>query len=284
VTKVQLAFKAFDCHELLCHAVASESGLYRAAGLDVRLIDSTFVPDHELAGPTFHTACGAALAGFLQGRALHAVFVACSRPMFWLYARPGIAALAELEGARIASFVDQAPPAAFLRGRLENEGVHAELLPCRDDAARLGLLRSGSVEAALISSAYLPHQLEAENLRPLVFIGDTLRLPSTGLAVADELIVNAPELIAAMVGVYRQASERVFRDDRLLKTVLEKTFSMTAVNSGEAVRTVRSCYERSGRCDATTLQKAVDDMARMLGVARRSAVEFYDFRFLDQAN
>ena len=283
MTKVRLAFKAFDCHELLCHAVASASGLYREAGLDVRLIDSTFLPDHDLAGPTFHAACGAALAGFLQGRALRAVFIACNRPMFWLYARPGIAAPANLAGARIASFVDHAPPAAFLRGRLEDEGVHAELLPCRDDAARLGLLRSGSVDAALISSAYLPHQLEAENLQPLLFIGDALRLPSTGLAVADELIVNAPEIIATMVTVYRQATERIFSDDRLLARVLENMFSITPANSGKGARTVRSCYVRSGRCDAASLQMAVDDMARLLGVASRSAAGFYDFRFLDQA-
>jgi len=284
VTDVQLAFKAFDCHELLCHAVATESGLYREAGLGVRLIDSTFIPDDAFEESTFHAACGAALAGFLQGRALRVVFVACSRPMFWLYARHGIAAPADLQGARIASFPDHAPPAAFLRGCLADEGVHAKLLPCRDDAARLGLLRSGSVDAALISSAYLPHELEAENLLPLVFIGDTLRLPSTGLAVADELIVKAPELVATMVTVYRQATEQIFSDDQLLESVLEKTFSISAANSGEAVRSVRSCYVRGGRCDGASLQQAVDNMARMLGVASRSAADFYDFRFLDQAN
>lgn len=280
---VQLAFKAFDCHELLCHAVASESGLYREAGLDVRLIDSTFIPDEDLAGCTFHAGCGAALAGFLQGKALRAVFVACTRPMFWLYARPGIATLAELERARVASFADQAPPAAFLRRRLAEEGVRAELLPCRDDTARLGLLRSGSVEAALISSAYLPHQLEAQKLYPLVFIGDTLRLASTGLAVPDHLIVNAPELVGAMVNVYRQASDRIFSDDLLLETVLERTFSISAANSGEAARTIRSCYVRGGRCDAALSQSAVDEMARTLAVVSRSAEEFYDFHFLDEA-
>jgi len=283
VKEVQLAFKAFDCHELLCHAVAAESGLYREAGLHVRLIDSTFIPDQDLGEPTFHAACGAALAGFLRGSALRAVFVACTRPMFWLYARPALAQPAELQGARIASFADQAPPGAFLRRRLADEGVHAELLPCRDDTSRLGLLRSGSVDAALISSSYLPHQLEVENLCPLLFIGDTLYLPSTGLAVADHILGDAPELVAAMVCVYRQASERIFSDDLLLETVLERTFSIAGAKSGQAARTIRSCYARDGRCDMALLQKAVDDMARMLGLASRSAAEFYDFGFLNAA-
>jgi len=283
VKEIQLAFKAFDCHELLCHAVASESGLYREAGLRVRLIDATFIPDQDLTEWTFHAACGAALAGFLRGSALRCVFVACTRPMFWLYARPGLAEPAELQGAIIASFANEAPPAVFLRQRLASEGISAKLLPCRDDASRLGLLRSGSIDAALISSSYLPHQLEVENLRPLLFIGDSLHLPSTGLAVADHVLGDAPELVATTVRIYRQASERIFSDDLLLGTVLERTFSITGTTSGEAARTIRSCYARSGRCDIALLQNAVDGMARMLGVASRSAEEFYDFRFLDAA-
>lgn len=278
---VQIAFKAFDCHELLCHAVASELDLYRAAGLQPRLIDSTFIADEALKQPAFHAACAAALAGFLKGNALRAVYVACTRPMFWLYGRPGLASLSALEGSRIASFADFAPPTAFLRERLAGAGVRAELLPCRDDAARLGLLRSGSVEAALISSACLPHQLEAEGLRPLVFIGTELQLPSTGLAVADELVTGAPELVAAMVKVYRRATEQIFTNDSLLETVLDKTFSIPATRSGEAARVVRACYTRDGRCDMALAQRAVDAMARTIGAASRPAADFYDFRFLD---
>jgi hypothetical protein len=281
VKPVRLAFKAFDCHELLCHAVASELDLYREAGLEVQLIDTTYIADDALPEPTFHAACAAALAGFLRGSALRSVFVACSRPMFWLYGRPGLASLAALEGARVASFAEVAPPAAFLRNRLEDEGVHAELLPCRDDVARLGLLRSGSADAALISSAYLPHQLEAEGLQPLVFMGESLRLPSTGLAVAAKLVAETPKLVASMVNVYRQATERIFTDDPLLETILGKTFSIPETNSGDAARTVRACYARSGRCEATLLQRAVDIMARTMRVESRPAGEFYDFRFLD---
>jgi len=284
VKRVQIAFKAFDCHELLLHAVAAELDLYREAGLEVRLVDSTFIAEDALPEATFHAACAAALAGFLRGGTLRAVFLACTHPMFWLYGRPGLTALKELEGAQIASFANASPPAAFLRRRLENEGVKATQLPCRDDASRLGLLRSGSVEAALISSVYLPHQLQAVNLRPLVFIGDWLHLPSTGLAVEGDLIINAPELVAAMVGVYRTASERVFSDDPLLGAVLEKTFSITEANSLEAARTIRSCYVRGGRCNELSLQTAVDGMAQMLSVESRSAAGFYDFRFLDSAN
>ena len=149
---VHLSFKAFDCHELLCHAVAQEAGMYAEKSLSVRLLDSTFTPDEALPEKTFHAACGAALANFLAGKKRNVVFVACDRPMFWLYSRPGMDALADLERARVASFPDAAPPTRFLRKLLSDEGVTPDLLPCRDDVARLGLLRSGSVDAAMLSS------------------------------------------------------------------------------------------------------------------------------------
>lgn len=55
-------------------------------GVEVTLIDSTFVPDEQLPSMTFHAACGAALVGWLKGS----------------------------QGARVAGFSGIAPPAYFL--------------------------------------------------------------------------------------------------------------------------------------------------------------------------
>ena len=81
VTRVLLGFKAFDPHELLCHFVAAEGGLYSRHGIRVRLVDITFVPDAELPAELFQVSCGAALAGALQGNGQRVVFVATDRPM-----------------------------------------------------------------------------------------------------------------------------------------------------------------------------------------------------------
>ncbi|MDT8320506.1 MAG: hypothetical protein RQ826_08250 [Xanthomonadales bacterium] len=280
MSTVQLGFKAFDCHELLCHAVAQEAGLYAEQGLSVRLLDTTFTPDEALPADIFHAACGAALADFLQGRERRVVFVACERPMFWLFARPGIDTLSALNGARVASFPEVAPPAAFLRKLLSDESVAPDLLPARDDVARLGLLRSGSVEAALFSAQYLPHQLEAIGLQELLFIGDRLRLPSTGLAVSGELFEREPERVAAMVAIFRQAMQLIFADDQLLARVLTESFAMPAQSLQQALTTVRNCLNRSGFSDAALLQAALDRAARGMGLKSRPAGELYRFDFV----
>lgn len=277
---VYLGFKAFDCHELLCHAIAQSAGFYTDKNLSVQLLDTSFIPEEALPENTFHASCGAALANFLTEKKGKVVFVACDKPMFWLYAGVEVATVSDLGQARVASFPDTAPPALFLRKLLSDSGASCGLLPSRDDVARLGLLRSDSVDAALLSSVYLPHQIESLGLKTLAFVGDKLRLPSTGLAVSDEMIEREPNLIATMVDIFQQAMKVVFDDDVLLGHVLRDTFLMTEEGMEQARETVRKCYNPLGFSDEALLQGAVDSMSEILGLSSRPAKELYNFKFI----
>ena len=281
MTGIHLGFKAYDVHELLCHAVAEAAGLYADAGLAVTLIDTTFIPDEALPENTFHAACGAALASFLAGQGRKVVFIACDKPMFWLYGRDGIDSLEQLGQARVATFPDAAPPAHFLKKLLADAGVAPGLLPSRDDTARLALLTSGSVDAALLSSLYLPHEVEARGPQRLAFIGDSLRLPSTGLAVSQELNQQQPELVARMVKIYQQSMKYVYDDnDALLRSVLVDAFGMPAQGLDRSLQVVRDCYNRPGYSEDSLLQAALDNMAAGMGLASRAPGDLYEFEYI----
>ena len=279
--QIHLAFKAYDVHELLCHAIAEAAGLYADAGLSVTLIDTTFVPDEALPDNTFHAACGAALASFLAGRHRKVVFIACDKPMFWLYGRPGIDSLEQLSQGRVATFPDVAPPSHFLRKVLADAGVAPGLLPSRDDTARLALLTSGSVDAALLSSLYLPHEVEARGPHRLAFIGDSLRLPSTGLAVASEMDQEQPELVAQMVEIYQQAMKYVYDDnDIVLRSTLVNAFGMPEQGLARSLEMIRDCYNPFGYSYDSLLQSAVDSMAAGMGLASRAPGDLYEFKYI----
>ena len=281
MNKVYLGFKAFDCHELLCHAIAQSAGFYADKNLSVQLLDTSFIPDEALPENTLHASCGAAMASFLAGKKRKVVFVACDKPMFWLYAGVGVTAVSELGQARVASFPDTAPPALFLRKLLSDSGASCGLLPSRDDVARLGLLRSGSVDAAFLSSLYLPHQIESRGFKTLAFVGDSLRLPSTGLAVSDEMIEREPNLVATMVEIFQRAMKTIFDDDALLGHVLRDTFQMTEEGLQQARETVRECYNPFGFSYETLLQDAVDAVAGGMCLNSRPATELYEFKFIE---
>lgn len=281
MTCVYLAYKAYDPHELLCHAVADEAGLYAGAGLRVTLLDTTFTPDEALPENTFHAACGAALASFLAGGQRKVVFVACDRPMFWLYGRPGVDSVDKLAQGRVATFPDNTPPARFLQKLLADSGVAPGLLPCRDDASRLGLLTSCSVDGALLSSHVLPHEVEARGARQLAFIGDCLRLPSTGLAVTSEFCQEQPQLVAKMVGVYKEAMNLVFdEDDALLRLALQRRFGKPAEGIDRAVEIIRQCYNPAGYSFDDVLQPAVDQLAAGMGLPARPSRDLYEFSYI----
>ncbi len=283
--EVHLGYKAFDVHELLCHGIAETGGLYAAADIKVRLLDTTFMPDEALPENTFQVGCGAALASFLAGQRRKVVFVACDRPMFWLYGRPGIDDITHIAQGRVATFPEAAPPANFLKKLLADAGVAPGLIPCRDDVSRLALLSSGSVDAALLSSYFMPAEVRQRECSELAFVGESLRLPTTGLAVTQETFEAEPELIAQMVGIYQQAMKSVFQDDNsLLCATLTGLFGMPKTGLDQTIDLIRNCYNAFGyTCDAA-LQISIDAMAANMQLSTRPAGELYEFKYIKSYN
>jgi hypothetical protein len=285
MTEIHLGFRAYDVHELLCHGIAEAAGYYADAKLTVKLLDTTFLPEEALPEKTFHAACGAALASFLSGHKRKVVFIACDRPMFWLYGRQGIASVEQLAQARVATFPEAAPPAKFLDRILAAADVAPGLIPCRDDAARLAMLTSGSVDAALLGSRYMPAQVLSRGCKQLVSVGESLRLPSTGLAISQYLFESEPQLVASMVDIYQQAMKHVFDDDQeLLRKVLMETFEMPEQGLDQAVQVIRDCYNPFGYSCDNLLQSAVDNMAAGMGLSARVAGDLYEFKYIKSYN
>jgi len=267
--EVHLGFKAFDIHELACHFVALRSSFYADAGLEVRLLDTTFIPDERLPAITFQSACGAALISWLQGAPLSVIFVAADRPMFWLYGGAGFTSLELLRHQCIAGFPAAAPPARFLEIILRTGGIdpirQVAITPVRDDTARLGLLKAGDAAAAVVSSAHLPEQIERMGFKKIFFFGDTLRVPTSGLVVNRGLLEREPELVDAMTNCYRSSLRIIHEEPKVLRDALEKFVSFGETNLENACGLIRSCYTAEGRCEDRYLDSAVDLMKKAMG-------------------
>ncbi len=265
--EVELGFRAFDAHELLCHLLAERIGLYREAGVRVRLADLTFRDDDAL-----QTSCGAALLGRLGGRPLKVVLVASARPLFWIVGAPGT----QLGGARIAGYPTGSPPAVFLRILLRRSGLDpdadVDVEPARDDAARLGLLRAGAVDAALLGSAVAPARPARLGLAVLAFIGD-LAVPTTGLAAPEALLEERPELVAAVAGAHRRALAVVHGSAGPTLAALREL----GEGPRQLLAAVRSSFTRDGTVGAAEAQGAVELVAAELREAPFPAAELYDF-------
>jgi ABC-type nitrate/sulfonate/bicarbonate transport system substrate-binding protein len=272
-TPVTLGFKAFDAHELLCHFVAVQAGLYERERITVQLADITFVADAELPDHVFQASCGAALASAVRGGGQKVVFVAVDRPLFWIWSRAPLEDLTGLTQRRLATFPAMAPPHALANIVLRRAGLEAgrdvTLLPARDDLARLGLLRSGSADAAVISSAIAPARMAGLGFHPLCFIGDELRVPTTGLAVDQAHVQRAPEQVRTLVGIHRESLRLVHADRALTAAVLRDWFDVGAAIAEETAQRYAAAFTADGRTSPVIAQGAIDALCAAMGVAAR---------------
>jgi NitT/TauT family transport system substrate-binding protein len=273
--EVELGFRAFDAHELLCHLVADRLGCYRDEGVEVRLADLTFRADDPL-----QVSCGSALLAALAGRPYKIVFVASARPLFWLVAaRP--AAITGLAGARVATFPQGSPPWHLLRIVLRRAGLEPDrdvaAMPARDDAARLGLLRTGAVDAALVTSAAAPGEVARLGLTSVSFLGDELAVPTTGLAVHADFLAQRGDVVASIVRAQRRALGAIHGDDPAAAAVLSELAGDERA-AAALHDVVRRCFSRDGTIASAEAETAVELLRAELRLdAAPSGAVVYDF-------
>lgn len=270
MTELTLGFKAFDAHELLCHFVAVEAGLYRKHRLQVALADITFVAETDLPRHWFQVSCGAALASAVKGIPQRVVLVATDKPMFWIYSSAETGSLAELGGKRLATFPAVAPPHHLANIILSRAGLAGSaavrLHAARDDTARLGLLRSGNVEAAVISSAIAPARLTALGYHSLSFFGDEIRIPTTGLAIDQSHLEQEPDLTRLLVRIHRKSLVLIHEDTKLVGRVLRKIFDVAPEHADATAMLFQNCYTINGGTTPNIAQSAIDALSKPLNI------------------
>ena len=286
MTTVQLGFKAFDAHELLCHFIAAKAGLYQRHGLQVELVDITFAIDTDLPQHMFQASCGAALASALQGTPQRVVFVATDRPMFWLYATRDIESLKDLKNKKVATFPAIAPPHHLANIILQRAGIDPKedvvLSPARDDVARFGLLKTGDADAAVISSAVSPVVVKKAGFHELCFFGDSIRIPTTGLAVHATQLKQQAGLVETLVAILKEGLSLLHKDPVLVADVLQKYFDVPADIAGETAAMYEKYFTHDGQTTSEIAQLAVDALRKSLQISTPiSWQEIYDFSWTD---
>ena len=278
---IKCGIKAFDIHELLCHFVAQRGGFYTAAGLDVRLVDTTFTPDDRLPGAEyFQVACGA--AAFSQNVSFKVHLAAVTKPMFWLYGSAGTESVEQLAGKCIATYPLLAPPYWFNRITLRNHGLDpdndVELKPARDDAIRLGLLREGAVDAALVSSAMSPVTAQRLGLNILSLVGGEIRFVTSGIATTKKIALEDPHLVEDLVSVYRKSLSVIHNSPTEIQSILADVMGITQEVAEKTYELVLPCYTQDGYMDMDAVRESLNTLNAEKGhEAPINADELYDF-------
>ena len=188
--ELDFAYVGLGVHEEVVYSVAAQLGYYDDEGVRVSIRDGVRWDDDRLRQAAVVGLGRTLLIRLLAGTPWTMLCVNTERPLFWLMARPEFSDVSELRGRRVAMHPALVAPGCFariiLRGRGLDPDADIAAVPMHpgDYSEHVRLLKSGELDAAVIGSTLSPEQLAAEEgLRLLLFFGDELQIPTTGVAV-----------------------------------------------------------------------------------------------------
>jgi NitT/TauT family transport system substrate-binding protein len=185
--------------------IAMKNGYFKNEGLEVEKIQiqPQIAVKALVAGDVGYTlAWGSALRAAVTGIPLKVVSTIASRPLHVLVARPEIRSGPELRGKTLgvdsfAGTVDYLSRIAARHYGLDPD-KDVKIIVTGPSPLRLAALKAGSIDATPIDIAYAV-KAEEEGFRRLLYLGDIIDLPLSGIAVTNQKIANEREQIKKVI-------------------------------------------------------------------------------------
>ena len=205
--------------------IAARKGFFRDEGFDVLTITMrTNIAVNALLtrNVDYATPSTSAIKAATANLPVNLIAVLLGRPDYFLTVKKEIRSVKELKGKRIAIGSFGAAADLALRTVAKQEGLDPDRdlirLQMGGAAARYASLLSGSVDATILT---LPYNIQADKagFKDLLWFGERLELPLSGVATRDETIQKNPKQVFSMV-------RAVFRAMRFAAANQEETIQM----------------------------------------------------------
>ncbi len=185
--------------------VAMRKGFYRDEGLDVDKIQmqpAIGVKALMSGDVDYLLAWGSALRAAVSGVPIKAVVGFAGRPLHVLVARPEIKTPKDLKGKivgvdSVAGTVDYLSRVALRHFGLEPE-KDVKIIVTGESPTRLAALRTGAIDATPIDVAFAV-KAEDEGFKRLVYLGDLIELPLSGMAVMEQKLRTQRDQVKRVV-------------------------------------------------------------------------------------
>ncbi|HVO91810.1 MAG TPA: ABC transporter substrate-binding protein [Terriglobales bacterium] len=185
--------------------VAMRKGFFKSEGLDVDKVQmqpAVGVKALVSGDVDYLLAWGSALRAAVTGVPIKAVVGIAGRPLHVLVARPDIKTPKELKGKiigvdSVAGTVDYLARVAVRHFGFEPE-KDVKIIVTGESPTRLAALHAGSIDATPIDVAFAV-KAEDEGFRRLIYLGDLIELPLSGIAVMDHKLQSQREQVKRAV-------------------------------------------------------------------------------------
>ena len=220
--------------------VAMRKGFFKSEGLDVDKIQmqpAIGVKALISGDVDYLLAWGSALRAAVTGVPIKAVVGLASRPLHVLIARPEIKTPKDLKGKiigvdSVAGTVDYLSRVAVRHFGFEPE-KDVKIIVTGESPTRLAALRAGSIDATPIDVAFAV-KAEDEGFRRLVYLGDLIELPLSGIAVTDQKLQTQREQVKRVVRASVRGSRFMKQNRAETVQMLSDYLKITPAQSAKA--------------------------------------------------
>jgi ABC-type nitrate/sulfonate/bicarbonate transport system substrate-binding protein len=251
--------------------VAMRNGYFRKEGLEVHKIQiqPEIAVKALVAGEVdYSLALGSSVRAAMTGVPIKVVAAMTSRPLHVFIARPEIQFARNLRGKtigvdRFAGTVDYLSRVAARYLGLDPDR-DVSMVDTGDSALRLAALKSGAIDATAVD-VVLAVKVEEEGFKRLVYLGDIIDLPVSGVAVTGAKLANNREQIkkvirATLRGVHFIKQNRP-ETLRMMQSYLRITPAQAAHTYDASVRSLTDDGLVSERAIALDMRRAKEELS-----------------------
>jgi NitT/TauT family transport system substrate-binding protein len=274
--------------------VALQKGFYREEGIDLQVIymASTLTSKTVLTGDVDYSGAVSGVVGAaVQGQPLKVVMFTVARPLLFLISKKEITQPQQLKGKTIAGSTPGASATLLATQALRHFGLEpgrdVAIMPMGGSAAgRYAILESGAVDASVLS---VPENIIAQErgFRELLFFGDIIELPQTGIGASDKKIRENPDEVYRMIRATLRGIMFVWDKRNYEETIgiIMKHWKIKERNMAEEMfRHVTRVLTKDASVKPESVQLLIDLARENAKVSRPvSLAEVVNFSFTDRA-
>jgi ABC-type nitrate/sulfonate/bicarbonate transport system substrate-binding protein len=276
--------------------IALDKGYFKAAGLDVELIEAgggAATPALMSGTVQFSSSSGSAESAILKGAPLKIVMTISVTLPWKLWATgPDVKSLADLKGKPVGvqtrgDLFEVAIRAALLKAGLAQDSIIYSPMGV-GSLQRVAVMQSASMPAGILS--YLDERIARANgslARGHVLVDfKDIQIPYNGLATSDALIAKSPAMI-------REFLKAVLMGVRYMKTYKDGSLRVLGTHNKSKLELLAGSYDESmptiidsGTIARTTQDSELALRRSMLGMADKSdppAEKVFDYRLVAEA-
>lgn len=267
-----------------------ERGFYKDEGIDLVYVSirADLGIKALLSGDLDYSySVGTIIRGALIGLPVRNLTFDFSKVLHALMSRPEIPNAAALRGKKVGVSSFGATGDLAARVGLRSIGLDPEkdvtIITLGSDTLRHSALMAGTVQATHMPVP-LNIQLKKEGYHELVYAGNILQRPLTGLATTVEKIHKNPNQVQRMVRAFLRASRALKAERAGFISFAQRKYGYSKEVMEEAYKYMVDALSRDGFVDDSAMQAAIDEGKALAKITKPIAIaDVVDYSFLRAA-